>query len=313
MLVLGIQGSPRKDGNTALIMSEFMDEVKNLGVEIELIDISEKRIQPCKECNTCENKGFCPINDDMQDIYRLFVKSDLIVMATPMFFYAPPAQLKAMIDRTQALWSRKYIFGLSDPGRLWRKAFMIALGATKGKNLFEGANLIAKYFFDAIGAEYTGFLGYRKVEKKGDILKHPKAISEVREKAKYLMKELLKKKKVLFVSEENAAVIQMAYAFTRLYFGNKLDVKNVMISPAKGTDLLVIEAMADKGIDMYYLKPQSIDEVLHMWKPDLIIDIKSGEKQFNISDISVEHWDIPDIQEKSIDSVRKVRDEIEKK
>jgi len=312
MLLLCIQGSPRKDGNTATITSVFAEEAKSMGAEVEFINVADKNISPCIECGTCEEKGFCPINDDMQQIYHLFVKADFILIGTPMFFYSLPAQLKALIDRAQTLWSRRYIFNLSDPGRLWRKGFMIAVGATKGKNLFEGANLTAKYFFDAIGAEYIGFLGYRKIEKKGDINKHPKAIDEVREKARQLLAPYLKRKKVLFVCTENSCRSQMAYAFARAYLGNKLDVKSAGTNPADKIDPMMIEAMAEKGIDTFYLKPQSIEKAISNWMPDLVITMGCDDKcRMNISFASFEDWDLEDPKGKSISFMRQIRDKIE--
>ena len=303
MFVLCLQGSPRKDGNTATLISIFAEEIKSLGVEIEVINVCEKRIQPCIECGICEEKGFCPIDDDMQDIYHLLVRSDLVVIAAPMFFYSFPAQLKALIDRSQTLWSRRYVFKLSDPGRLWRKGFMLSLGATKGRNLFEGANLVAKYFFDAIGAEYLGYLGYRKIEKKGDIEKHPKAIDEVREKARSLVADFLKRKKVLFVSKEDSDKTQMAYAFARLYFGNKIDVRSAGIKPAKKIDPIFVEVMAEKGIDIFYLKPMHIKDITRHWKPDIVICLD------NISlSMPSDKWNFDHISDE-----RTLRDEIEKK
>ena len=312
MLVLCIQGSPRKDGNTSILISSFAEKAKSLDAEVEIIEVS-KKIAPCIECNTCEEKGFCPIDDEMQDIYTLFFKSDLVILGTPMFFYAPPAQLKAIIDRSQALWARRYVFRLSDPGRLWRKGFMIALGATKGKNLFEGANLTAKYFFDAIGAEYLGYLGYRKIEKKGDIEKHPKAMDEVRSKAEELISPFIQRKKVLFVCRENACRSQMAYAFARTYFGNKLDVKSAGSMPADKVNPNMIEVMAEKGIDMFYARTQSIEDAVSNWRPDMVISMGCEEECPSIPSAKREEWDLEDPSNKPIQFMREIRDEIERR
>ena len=313
MFVLCIQGSPRKEGNTAVLISEFVDEAKGLGAEVRSIEISEMNISPCIECKMCEKKGYCPIDDDMQEMYHLFVQSDLVVMGTPMFFYAPPAQLKALIDRSQMLWARRYIYKLSDPGRLWRKGFMIALGATKGKNLFEGANLIAKYFFDAIGAEYTGYLGYRKIEEKGDVLKHPKAISEVRQKAEELIAPFMQRKRILFICKENACRSQMAYAFARTYFGNRCDIRSAGSHPAEKINPAVIDVMAEKGIDMAYLRPHPIDEMISSWRPDVVISMGCEEGCPYVPGASYEEWDIPDPAGKPLHFMREVRDKIEAK
>jgi len=107
----------------------------------------------------------------MQQIYPLLRQADIIVMAIPIFFYGPTAQMKCLIDRSQALWARRYVHRLIDPGRKWRRGFLLALGATKGRNLFEGINLTAKYFFDAVGASSDGRLTYKQIEGLGKIIK----------------------------------------------------------------------------------------------------------------------------------------------
>ena len=157
----------------------------------------------------------------MQEIYPLLWQADTVVMATPVFFYGPPAQMKALIDRCQTLWSRRYVYHLTDPGRRWRQGFLLSLGATRGKKLFDGVALTAKYFFDAIGAGFVGSLTYRQIEEPGDIVKHPTALTEVRERAGVLMQPLLKRKKILFLCRENACRSQMASAFARYHAGNR--------------------------------------------------------------------------------------------
>ena len=153
MFVLGLQGSPRRKGNTHYLLTTFLKEAEKLGAKTAIIEVDKKHIVPCKEYVVCEKKGFCPIDDDMKtEIYPLLRQADVVVAATPVFFYNTTAQLKALIDRTQTLWARKYRLNLTDPNRKWRKGFVLAMGATRGKNLFEGLHLTAKYFFDAFSA-----------------------------------------------------------------------------------------------------------------------------------------------------------------
>lgn len=167
MFVLGLQGSPRAKGNTSTLLSTFLGEVENLGGIVKNLDVTRMKILPCLGCGTCEKKGYCPRDDDMQAIYPVLRKSDLVVLATPIYFYGPTAQMKLFIDRSQALWSRKYSLGMEDPGRKWRQGFLLAVGATKGKTIFDGTTLTAKYFFDAIGAGFEGTLGTERLRALG--------------------------------------------------------------------------------------------------------------------------------------------------
>ncbi len=311
MLVLGLQGSPRKNGNTAIMLSEFLRKAEELGAETMALFVPDLKITPCKECGTCETKGYCPIEDKMQDVYPLLWKADLVIMATPIFFYGPTAQLKALIDRSQALWARKYVFKLDDPGRPWRKGVLLAVGATKGKNLFEGTALTAKYFFDALGASYEGGLTYARVEAPGQIKEHPTALGDIREKAQEILKPFLTRKKILFLCRENACRSQMAAAFARHMFGDRLEVESAGSSPAHEVNPLMKEVMAEEGIDMKYLSPRSFQEV--KTKPDLIISMGCEAACPVFPGVRFIEWDIPDPAGNEIGFMRRVRDQIKER
>ena len=143
MIVLGIQGSPRAKGNASTLLSEFLNESERLGGRTYRLDVPRMNISPCKACGFCEKKGFCAINDDMYQVYPLIRQADIIVLSTPIYFYGPTAQLKALIDRAQALWARRYVQKLMDPGAKSRRGLLVAIGATKGKNLFNCVKLTA--------------------------------------------------------------------------------------------------------------------------------------------------------------------------
>ncbi len=311
MLVLGLQGSPRKRGNTATMLSWFLDRAGALGAETLELQVPELKIQPCKECGTCETKGFCPIEDKMQEVYPLLWRAEVVVMGTPVFFYGPTAQLKALIDRSQALWSRKYVFKLDDPGRPWRKGLLLAVGATKGKNLFEGTGLTAKYFFDALGASYEGALTYSRVEAAGQIKEHPTARDDICRKAEEIVGPLLARKRVLFLCRENACRSQISAAFARFLFGDRMEVESAGSSPAHEVNPLMRAAMAEKGIDMAYLVPKSLEQV--RMKPDLVISMGCEQNCPMFQGAEFVEWDMPDPSGKDLDFMRSVRDQIEEK
>ena len=313
MFVLGLQGSPRTKGNTSVLLSAYLAEAERLGGQTEYVDVDKKNISPCKECGTCEKKGFCPIEDDMQEIYPLLRRADIIVMATPVFFYGPTAQMKALIDRTQALWARRYVHELIDPGRKWRLGFLLCLGATKGKNLFEGVLLTAKYFFDAAGARFDGSLTYKQIEASGDIEKHPTALSDAREKAGAHLAPFLKRKKILFVCRENACRSQMASAFTQFHAGDKIEAESAGSAPAKEINPVMEEAMREKGIDMAFCRPKSIEEIAHLWKPDQIISMGCEDAYPYFPGVPNEEWNLEDPAEKPISFMRDTRNKTEKK
>ncbi len=103
--VLILSGSPRKGGNSDLLCDEFMRGALDGGNSVEKIRVSEKNVACCKACYYCKNSGGkCVINDDMGEILQKMIDADVLVLASPVYFYSIDAQLKAVIDRTVARW-----------------------------------------------------------------------------------------------------------------------------------------------------------------------------------------------------------------
>jgi multimeric flavodoxin WrbA len=170
-------GSPRIGGNTDLLLDAALSGASSQGAEIEKVLIDRLNISPCREHYGCLEDGNCVIKDDMDALYPKLLEADGIVVASPMFFYGITAQLKALIDRCQALWARKHILKQTWPGA-GRKGAFIAVGATRGNTLFDGSKATMKYFFKTIGVEYAEELLIRGVDQKGDIQKHPSAMKD---------------------------------------------------------------------------------------------------------------------------------------
>ena len=189
MKVLGLLGSPRKGGNTDLLLEEALKGAEAEGAETQLLRLSDLDIMPCRECLSCYDQGKCIILDDMEKIYPKLLEADIIILASPVFFYGVTAWVKALVDRCQALWARKYV--LKDPylgkeGKK-RRGFLISVGGTKGEKVFDGAILTVRYFFDVLNADYAGELVFRQIDAKGDILKHASALHEAYEAGKRLV------------------------------------------------------------------------------------------------------------------------------
>ena len=176
MKVFGIMGSPRVKGNTDLLLDEALKGAESQQAETEKIMVDKLNISPCREYYGCLRDGNCVIRDDMDDIYPKLLSFDAIIVASPIFFYGVSAQLKALIDRCQATWARKYV--LKSMNVPLRKGAFIAVGATGGKKLFDGAVLTVKYFFKAINVDYTDELLIPRVDKRGEIKQHPTALAD---------------------------------------------------------------------------------------------------------------------------------------
>lgn len=103
--VLILSGSPRKDGNSDLLCNEFARGAREAGNQVEILRVAEKKVAPCIACYHCrDNGGECVFHDDEAEILQKMIDSDVLVLASPVYFYSIDAQLKAVIDRTVARW-----------------------------------------------------------------------------------------------------------------------------------------------------------------------------------------------------------------
>ena len=179
MKVLGIAGSPRRSGNTDLLLDEVMKGAASKGAEVKTIILNDINIDPCQHCDTCLAKGKCKIQDDMQMVYRELEQADRIVLASPLHFMSVTAQMKAMIDRCQAIWARKYVLKIPPLGnQRERKGLFISVGGRRVPNLFEPALVTVKTLFRILDVSYAGDLLFPGIDEKGDITKHPDALRQ---------------------------------------------------------------------------------------------------------------------------------------
>ena len=184
--ILAFLGSPRLGGNTDILLTSLLEAAKEAGAEVKKIALARLCISPCLECGGCDHTGECILRDDMAPLYRDIYRADVLIVASPMFFYNITAYTQALVERAQASWVRKYSLKKGPPAEKEPRGIFLALGATWGPKLFEGAIRVVRYFFDAFYAHYEGGLFYRGIEKKGAISEHPQALKEAQALGKAL-------------------------------------------------------------------------------------------------------------------------------
>lgn len=115
-----LSGSPRKNGNTNLLCRQFQQGAEEAGHSVRFIPLAEKRIGFCRACDVCMRNGeACIQKDDMENILCAFQQADVVVLATPVYFYGVSAQMKACIDRTYPIWQhlgRKEVYYIVSAG-----------------------------------------------------------------------------------------------------------------------------------------------------------------------------------------------------
>ncbi len=128
--VLIISTSLRKNSNSEYLARECEKGAKNAGHEVQFISLKGKKISFCTGCLACQKSGACVIKDDVFEISEKVKNADVLIFATPVYYYEMSGQMKTLIDRLNPLYSRDYKF---------RKVYMIATAAEEGAYVFDKA------------------------------------------------------------------------------------------------------------------------------------------------------------------------------
>ena len=179
--VLGLAGSPRKRGNTRLLLERALQGAESQHAVTELIDLCALDVSPCVACDGCFTHDRCVVDDDFQRVFDRLVLADRIVLAAPIYFMGLPAQAKSFIDRGQCLWARKFVRKLPLPpshSGIKRRGHLISVGGSDLKDLFACAERTFKFFLHTLNAEMGPSLLYSGVDHRGAILRHATALDD---------------------------------------------------------------------------------------------------------------------------------------
>ena len=103
MKIIGVVCSPRRGGNTEILVKEALKSAEKNGASIELLRVADLEISPCNGCEYCHESGECNIEDDMQIVYEKMINADGIILGSPVYFWSVSSQAKIIMDRTYAL------------------------------------------------------------------------------------------------------------------------------------------------------------------------------------------------------------------
>ena len=142
--LVALRASFRPESNSAALLRAAVDGARCAGAEVEVVDLTKKRIGPCRACGACERTGRCRFtDDDLMPILDSVWEAGRALVATPIHYMAAPAQLKSFIDRTQCLYNRKYKLrdrlGKDEVAR--RRGGVIAVCGSKVARAFDGLDL----------------------------------------------------------------------------------------------------------------------------------------------------------------------------
>lgn len=161
MKIVVLNGSPRKGGNTEMLANSFIKGA-SINNEVELISVTDYRVNPCIGCNSCFNreKNRCCQNDDMQIIYEKLMNAELVVIASPVYFYGLSAQLKAIIDRLHTPMRNEFKI---------KKLALILVGAATLPEMFDSIKIQYQLVLNFFHLEDAGVILSRGAKEKGEV------------------------------------------------------------------------------------------------------------------------------------------------
>ncbi|ADQ05535.1 NADPH-dependent FMN reductase [Caldicellulosiruptor owensensis OL] len=176
-------GSPRKGGNTEILVERVLSGAKEAGAQVEIFKLNELNIRPCQGCNFCQENGRCQQQDDMQKIYDALYSADALVVGSPIYMSYVTAQTKLFLDRLYALL--KIGEGSRLPGG--KKCVLVYTqgGGTDGEKIM---NEIAGFFKWAFNMEIKAIIGNNNLNPAGEVANR----KELLEKAFEVGKEIVK-------------------------------------------------------------------------------------------------------------------------
>lgn len=163
--VMIISSSPRKGGNSEMLAASFAKGAEEAGHKVETIYLREKNYGFCKGCLACLKLGHCVIDDDAVEIAARMHDADVLVFATPVYYYSVSGQLKTMLDRANPLFDSDYAF---------TKAYLLATAAEDGEETVEGTVKAVQGWVDCFErCKLAGIVFAGGVNDVGDIAGHP--------------------------------------------------------------------------------------------------------------------------------------------
>lgn len=177
--VLAIYGSHRRGKNSDILLDKLLEGIGSDGVSVEKIYASSQGIKSCTACESCYKLGRCVIKDEMQQVYQIIDKADIIIASSPVYFYTVTTQMKKLIDRCQAVWASKY----RGDGTLVTKKHRVGYiactaGEPEERSYFGCTVKVFELFYKCINTELIGSLLVSNVDED-----HVKDRMDIQQKA----------------------------------------------------------------------------------------------------------------------------------
>lgn len=182
MKVVAFSGSPRKNGNTDILVRQILEGAVEKGAETKFFQLNQMNIRPCQADQACKRHDHCGLKDDMQGVYDEIMSAQAVVIGSPVYMWQMSAQTKIMVDRFYAFLNPDYTSKI--------KGTPMVLAFAQGnpdENLFKPYFEHTAKMFGFLGFDVKGMIVGAGLGEKGDAAKYPQLMEKARELGKNLL------------------------------------------------------------------------------------------------------------------------------
>ncbi len=181
MKIIAFMASQRRSQWTESMLHTFLEGIGAAKEDVTYFYPRSLKVEPCRGCGACEHTGTCIIQDEMQEVYRAIEESDMMVIASPVYFNGVPAPFKSIVDRTQRYWAIKYKLGQKVPGDTKRPAYVLSCGgAPYSRRQFVGLEENLEHFFAACNYTHKGSF-YLSNTDRGQLTEEVAALEDLKQ------------------------------------------------------------------------------------------------------------------------------------
>lgn len=162
--ILILTGSPREDGNSSVLAESFSQGAHDAGHRVSRFDAARRQVYPCGGCYACETKGRCAFDDDFAEVRASIIPADVVVFATPIYYFGMPARLKAVLDR---------FYGINNLIRIPKKAVLLLCHANPSSDVEAPFRAHYDAFLKYMGWKDAGGVNARGVWAAGAVRDTP--------------------------------------------------------------------------------------------------------------------------------------------
>jgi len=178
--VIGVLGSPRRHGNTEILLDSFLNGAAEAGAQTEKVMLSKLTYSSCRGCNACHKTGNCILDDDIHPVFERMLTADCLAISSPIYTMGITTELKSFIDRAHYIWVRHFklkTHPLSPDKKILHRGYFLSTAGMDRDDVFSTAFPMMQALFNIFGFSYCADILAKDMDGTGGIAGDPKILA----------------------------------------------------------------------------------------------------------------------------------------